>query len=274
MIDLHVHTHYSDGSWSPSAVVDRALELGLTHVAIADHDTVDGTAEAIERAAGRLQILPAVELSSIWSGLGKPVDLHLLGYFIDVNNEELKSLLAMQAASRQKLVSTVVQRLERSGVQISEQKVRDRAGIGMVGRPHIAAAIAEAGGAADAQEAYKRFLDRSSPEFIERDLIEADEVIDAIRAAGGVACLAHPGKEPDMLEVICQLKHCGLQAIEAYHRRHSLNTVRQYIRFANKNGLIVTGGSDCHGPQGNYAPCLGSISVPLEVVTNLQRLLN
>lgn len=271
--DLHLHTYYSDGSWSPADLIERAVELKIRCIAITDHDTMAGVREAQHAAAGRLDIIPGVEINTVWTGEdGRRQSIHILGYFPDEDNQRLVEALQRQQDARMKLVHDTIFKLSTLGVHITVESVQECAGLGSIGRPHLSRAIVNAGGAADVTEAYERFFERSSPDYIERESLSPVEAIKAVIAAGGIASIAHPGKTEGIKEIILELGRSGLKAVEAYHRSHSLKEVRGYIRFANRNGFAITGGSDCHGPQGEHPASIGSVSVPLEVADELRRL--
>jgi predicted metal-dependent phosphoesterase TrpH len=274
-VDLHLHTHHSDGTWSPTQLVARAIELKLSHIALTDHDTMAGVEEAQECAAGRLQVIPAIEINTVWQGENQQFqDVHILGYYLDKNSWQLQQLLCRQQEARRKLVFATVERLAELKFGLTIEMVEQCAGLGSIGRPHITQAIVNCGGAKDVVEAYERYMVPASPYYVRRESVNPVEAIEAINQAGGVASLAHPGRVEQSKDLILMLKHCGLRALEAYHRRHSLQTVRRNIRFAHDNGLAVTGGSDCHGPLAEYSATVGSISVPLDVVTKLLDLCN
>lgn len=275
VVDLHLHTNHSDGNWSPAQVVSRAAELKLRHIAITDHDTMGGVEQARQAAQGRLEVIAGIEINTIWSGEdGEQQDIHILGYFLDPDHYQLKAVLARQQQARMKLVADTIDKLSEVGIRLTIEMVKQCAGIGSIGRPHITQAIVMAGGAADVTEAYERFMLRSSPYYVERQSVTPQDAIKAINAAGGIASIAHPGKTEGIKKIILELQTVGLRAIEVYHRRHSLELVKSYIRFANRNRLAFTGGSDCHGPHGEHSASIGSISVPLEVVTGLRKLLD
>jgi 3',5'-nucleoside bisphosphate phosphatase len=269
-VDLHLHTTHSDGNYTVGQLVEKAIELKLTHIAITDHDTTAGIAEAIEIAGDRIQVIPGIEINTIGEAEdGTKHDVHILGYFVDGTNAELKSVLKKQQQAREDLVDDVVAKLNELDIPLTRKQIQECAGVGSIGRPHITLAIVKAGGAADVNEAWEKFMSRKSPHYVGRRSVSPFDAIRAITACGGISSIAHPGKAPEMQKTILKLKEAGLRGVEAYHRRHSVDLVQQYIRFANKNGLLITGGSDCHGPTGEFPPSIGSISVPPHVVTAL-----
>jgi predicted metal-dependent phosphoesterase TrpH len=276
MIDLHLHTHHSDGTWSPEDLVKYALKIGMKHIAVTDHDTTAGVAQAIEAAAGRLEIIPAVEINTIYttdSQAGENAadshDVHILGYFVDIENEDLQDVLSRQRAARAKHVLECIDLVIASGVPITLSDVEACAGKGALGKAHITEAIVRAGGAPDLTAAYHKYMVRGSRYYAQRRSVTPQEAVRAITAAGGIASIAHPGREPHVLPLIEVLKEDGLRGIEAYHRVHGLDLLRKYLRYAAKNKMLVTGGSDCHGPYEEFQSMMGQISLPPEILTEL-----
>jgi 3',5'-nucleoside bisphosphate phosphatase len=270
-IDLHLHTYYSDGNWSPEELVEQAVRCKLKYIAITDHDTTGGIARARAAAAGRLEVVNGIEFNTVWYAPdGQKHDVHILGYFIDTDNPVLKSAIQQQQDARQQLVHDIVSKLSERGVELNASHIAAVAGHGSIGRPHITRAIVACGGAGSVEEAYEIFMTRTSPHYIPRDSISPATAIAGIMAAGGIASLAHPGKNGFGADCVDLLIKQGLGAIEAYHRSHSLKQLRQYLRLASSRGLLVTGGSDCHGPFGDYAPSIGTVRVPLDVVHTLR----
>lgn len=271
-VDLHLHTHHSDGTWTPTQVVNRAIELRLKHIAITDHDTTAGIEEARLAAGEQLEVINGIEINTVWTDGVEKEDVHILGYFIDPDNADLHQLLDKQQSARMQLITDTITKLGEYGINLSLEKIRSFAGIGSIGRPHITQAIVAAGGAADVNEAFAKYMNRSSPFYVARNSVAPIEAVKAIVSAGGLASVAHPGKSKNIEKIILQLKTVGLSAVEAYHRRHNLDRVKHYLKFARQNQLVVTGGSDCHGPFEQYPASIGSVSVPLEVVRNLRAL--
>jgi hypothetical protein len=270
-IDLHLHTHHSDGTWSPTDLVNHAIAIKMKHIAITDHDTVKGISEAQEAACGKLEIIPAIEINTIYiHDSGKREDVHILGYFIDPSSTELTEVLNRQQEARAQHLIDSINAVAALGIDIDIDSVQRHAGIGSIGRAHITMAIVEAGGAKDVNEAWEKFMTRKSEHYVPRNSVTPVDAIRAINAAGGIASIAHPGKEEHMDALILQLREAGLKAIEAFHRIHSVHLVRHFIKLANRNNMLITGGSDCHGPFGSYAPTVGSISVPQEILRNMR----
>src|ERR1700733_12794801 len=196
MIDLHLHTHHSDGTWSPRELVEHAVKIGMKHVAITDHDTVAGVSEAIDAAAGRLEVIPAVEINTVYNDdQGNGHDVHILGYFVDTQNTELGAVLARQKAARARHVLDCIELIATSGIHITLEDVQACAGMGAVGKAHITEAIVRAGGAEDLTAAYQKYMVRTSRFYAQRESVAPLEAVKAIKAAGGIPSIAHPGKE-------------------------------------------------------------------------------
>ncbi|CAN5348254.1 PHP domain-containing protein [soil metagenome] len=271
VIDLHLHTHHSDGTWSPAELVEYAVKIGMKHIAISDHDTVSGIDEGLEAACGRLEIIPAIELNTIFQEEnGARHDVHILGYYIDKDNQILASAIAKQKAARAAHVLDCIELVAAAGVSISLESVQECAGRGAIGKAHLSEAIVRAGGAPDLTSAYEKFMVRGSKFYADRKSISPYEAVAAIKAAGGIASIAHPGKEKHVIPLIEALHEAGLSGVEAYHRVHSEPLLRQYLRFAKDHKMLVTGGSDCHGPYEEFASMMGSIPLPPEVLENLR----
>jgi predicted metal-dependent phosphoesterase TrpH len=272
-VDLHLHTYYSDGSWSPSQLVQAARALKLKHIAVTDHDTLAGIDEARQEAAGDLEVITGIEINTVYrSAEGADVDVHILGYFLDPSCRALKDIIERQQAAREKLVDDTIEKLAGKGIKLTRDSIAEFAGRGSIGRPHITRAIVAAGGAASIGEAFELYMTRGSEYYVSRASVAPQDAIAAINASGGVASVAHPGNNKEMEAIIVELKACGLKAVEAFHRAHTLTLVKHYMKFARQNGLGITGGSDCHGPYRNDPPSIGSVRVPLHVVHDLKAL--
>jgi predicted metal-dependent phosphoesterase TrpH len=262
--DLHVHSTASDGSLSPSALVAMALERGLDVLAIADHDSVEGLTEALEAARGSaLRIVPAVELSASHGGH----DVHLLAYFIDHTDPRLLTHLADLRLTRLHRAEAMVTSLRAAGYDVTLDTVLDLSHGGAVGRSHVAAALVGAGHAESVADAFRRLIGRGRPFYVSKDARAPADVIATIADVGGLAVIAHPGvTRVDAL--LPKLVTAGLRGIEAFHADHSLEQSSHYAAIARRSGLLVTGGSDYHGPGGPN-PELGSVEVPSQDVEAL-----
>jgi predicted metal-dependent phosphoesterase TrpH len=264
-IDLHLHTNASDGTFSPSDVVERALALGLSAISITDHDSIDGVGEAISASGGRILVVPGVEISADLDGR----EVHILGYFIDWQEERLRKDLLASAKSRLSRAEEMVERLRGLGIDLGMDDVTAISGGGTVTRLHIALAMKEKGYVRTTEEAFERYIGEGKPAYVERIRLSPKEAISMIRRAGGIPVLAHPGllKRDEVIPVLIKE---GLEGIEAYHSKHSLPTIEHYIALARRLGLLVTGGSDCHG-EVEGGPLIGSLDIPESILDPLEK---
>jgi hypothetical protein len=262
--DLHLHSHYSDGSFPPAEVVRRAKAAGLAAAALTDHDTVDGLPEfCAAAAAAGLTAIPGVELSVD----EEDREIHLLGYLIRWEDAALRAALARFAAERRVRAAAMLSRLQAMGVRIPMRAVEAAAGKGTLGRPHVAAALVGAGVVRSVQEAFDRYLARGKPAYVPRTGCTAAEAIAAVREAGGVPVLAHPVRS-GVLGEVPRLVALGLMGLEAYHTGHDAADTLAVCRLAEAHGLLVTGGSDCHGEVKGEV-LLGRVRLPWEHVLRL-----
>lgn len=253
--DLHCHTTYSDGLFTAEELILMALKRGLRYLAISDHDHLGAIPEAVERAKGTpLEIIPAVEINTDWHN----DEVHVLGYFIDPANEALQTALSNQRKSRDLRIEAMVEKLQGLGIDINMAKVRSK-GKGTLGRPHIAFALVELGLASDVKDAFQKYIVRGAPAYIPRrkDAMDPVEAIRAIKKAGGVAVMAHPGVVKDYTAVIDALIPEGLEGLEVYHPQHKPMTSAYLLELAKKKNLLVTGGSDFHGDSLGPSHTLG-----------------
>lgn len=279
-IDLHVHTTYSDGNWSPSQLLIEAEKRHLTHLAITDHDTVDGTIEALQKAAVQksarhLTIIPAVEITCrppqpdpaslpINNGNMLPAksEIHMLGYGIDPYNKHLQSFLENQRHERRQHLRKTILAFQEQGHNITEALLNSFAPNTTPGRPHLAQAVFSLGIAQSITEAYALITTAGTPFFLPREVCSYQEAISQIHKAGGMASLAHPDPHFALEDLLPNMKNAGLDALEIYHPRHC-DIFKDRLRvLSQKLCLNITGGSDCHGPFENYPPLLGTMPVP------------
>jgi 3',5'-nucleoside bisphosphate phosphatase len=262
--DLHVHSTASDGTLSPTALLERAYARGVEVLAIADHDSVSGLAEA-HKAAQRLGItlINAAELSAVANGR----DIHVLAYFVDPTDSRLEDLLRELRASRRARAEAMVAALGEAGFDISFDDVLDIAGGGALGRSHVARALVGAGHAESIRRAFETLIGRDKPFYVPKRSATPDEVIATIRSLGAIPVLAHPGvTQTD--DLIAEMVDAGLLGIEAYHADHTPEQMLRYAAHAERLGLLVTGGTDFHGP-GAPNPDIGSVAVPPAKVEEL-----
>jgi hypothetical protein len=256
--DLHIHSTYSDGSQTPEEIVAEAIEKNLTAIAIADHDTVQGVMPAIEGARGSdLRVIPAVEISTEF----QKTEVHILGYWIDLEDDQLHARFVYVREARRRRANEIVGKLRQNGVEITLEDVVEQSDGVSLGRPHVAQALIEKGYVSEMQEAFDRFLGRDRPAFVPRYKLSPHEAVEAILGAGGCPVLAHPGLGVSDF-VIDGLIEAGIEGLEAYHNHHSPSNTRRAIRIAEDNGLLVTGGTDSHGPKGSHPVAIGDVDVP------------
>jgi predicted metal-dependent phosphoesterase TrpH len=243
-IDLHLHSSASDGQLRPAELVESARQRQLNAIALTDHDTTDGIAEARAAAQGFPVIVPAIELTAA-DARG---EIHILGYYIQAEHPVLQAALQRRQVERVTRARRMVARLGELGAALDWTQVEALVGGGTVGRPHIARALRQAGYVDSVNDAFDRYLGDGRPAYIPHAEFPAEAAIDLIHQAGGAAVLAHPGLRQDYAALIERLAAAGLDGVEAHHPGHSA-TVRANLRgMAARFKLVVTGGSDFHRP--------------------------
>ncbi len=258
--DFHLHTTASDGRLTPGELVGLAAKKGLSVIAIADHDSIDGIAAALVAAESfpSLKVIPGVEINTdIPNG-----EIHILGYFIDYQSEELKQTLQSLCHAREIRARRMIAKLARLGVHVEWQRVKELAGGGSIGRPHIAQAMFEGGYIPSLQEAFKRYIGRQGPAYAERERLSPVEAVELVVKAGGLPVLAHPANIDNLEELLVQLKGAGLVGLEAYYNAYTKQTIDRLVDLAEKHGLITCGGSDFHGLESSDETLLGVIDIP------------
>jgi len=266
-VDLHIHSTASDGRLSPAEIVHTSVELGLTIIALTDHDTVDGVAPALAAAKAfpRLKVIPGVEIST-----DMPADeVHVLGYFIDYTDYELQATLEKMRHSRQHRAQRMIAELANLGIHIDWQRVREIAGSGSVGRPHLAQAMLEKGYIASIKEAFAKYISRDGPAYVERDKMTPQQTVRLILRCNGLPVLAHPLTISDPEKMVVELKAAGLVGVEAYYDNYTADEIDRLVSLANKYNLIVSGGSDYHGLDASTETMIGGADVPMEAVEQL-----
>lgn len=257
-VDLHCHSTASDGALPPTSVIEEAHRKGLAALALTDHDTVAGIAEA-KLAAEQLgvRLIPGVELSAVEGD----VETHVLGLHLhDVGTMEQQ--LADLREMRRLRAERMVERLRALGVNVTMESVLENAAGGAIGRPHVARAVVAAGAAADMREAFDRYLGNGRPAFVGKDRLAMVDAIRMIHDAGGIAVLAHPGESATRARLTA-LKAQGLDGCEVRHPSHSDEAIGRIGRLVEELGLLPSGGSDWHGTYDGWRT-LGVMHVPLE----------
>ena len=269
-IDLHTHSRESDGTNTVAENVALAIERGLAGIAITDHDTTAGYADADAAAAGTdLRIVPGIEFSAEYDG----ASLHVLAYWLDPANPALVAELRRLTDTRFRRGELMVEKLRELGYDISFEQVRAIAGDDLIARPHIAQAMVEAGIVATEREAFDRFISDGGIAYVPKHALAPMDALALIRDAGGVCVLAHPamwkgnGSVPDAL--IEEMAAAGMGGLEVDHPDHDEAQRTRYRQLAMRLELVPTGASDCHGERYDYR--LGSETTPLELVDELQR---
>jgi hypothetical protein len=266
-VDLHTHSTASDGLYAPAELVRLAHEAGLDLIALVDHDSTQGLAEA-QAAGARLgvTVMPGVEINTDLAGGG---EAHILGYELTPDDPSLASNLGLLRGARERRGERMVANLRAAGFDISWPQVREIAK-GAVGRPHVARALLNGGYATDVSDAFARYLSPGRPGFSPRYKLAPDDAIRIIRSARGIATLAHPAGIVELeTRVLPHLVGVGLQGLECYYGQYDEATVARLLGVAERFHLIATGGSDYHGPRMHPTP-LGGRAVPPEAVTRLR----
>ena len=282
-VDLHTHSTASDGGLTPTRLVASAKNAGLVGLALTDHDTGNGLLEAAEAAkqAG-IAFVPGIEISAEFP---HPGTMHLLGYYIDPVSPALKRMSTLLLEGRDARKPRIIQRLNELGCAITMEQVQSIARRGatdgravVIGRPHIAQALAEAGCVASVKQAFDSYLGTTGQAYFDKERLTRKQAIDCIHDAGGLAVLAHPVQlrtsGPAELEnVVSNLVEVGLDGIEVWHSDHRPVDSEFFLGLAKRYHLVPTGGSDFHGagkPDVNLGLGRGNVRVPVAVLEEME----
>lgn len=243
IFDLHIHTTGSDGLLTPKEVIDAASNKSIHGVAITDHDTVSGIKPAINysKIKNVIQVIPGIEFSSIFSG----EEVHILGYFIDYESKRLLEIIEELKNNRIIRALKIIEKLNKLGIELNLEEVNILSKT-IIGRPHIARALVNRGHVDSIKEAFDLLLNRGMPAYVEKESLKLKETIDIIHELQGIAVLAHPGLLKNK-GIIKQSIEYGIDGLESIHSKHSRQDVIMLMNICKDNGLITTGGSDCHG---------------------------
>ncbi len=269
-LDLHTHSTASDGLYAPAELVALAHQAGLTTIALTDHDTTNGLAEA--QAAGAtlgVTVIPGIEINTyLPQGRG---EAHVLGYYLDTANSDLQAFLRFLRDAREKRGERMVALLREQGYDITWERVRELAH-GSVGRPHVALALMEKGYADSISDAFNRYISPGRPAYVPRFKMAPEDAVRMLRSVRGVPVLAHPmrlfGLEDDLLP---RLMEAGLLGLECYYGDYDESTVEHLLALAEQHGLVATGGADYHGPNVHPTP-LGGRYVPPQAAVQIREL--
>ena len=263
--DLHLHTFFSDGTFTPEELVERASKLGFAAIALTDHDTVEGCERAAAAcAAANMEFISGTELTAEHAD----TEVHILAYFVDTRNQLLLTRIAEFQSVRQSRIREMVAALNKLGIPLKAESVFALANCKSPGRPHVARALVKEKLIGNLDEAFERYLKKGRPAWIPKTKMSALEGVELIHQAGGLAVMAHPGLNRTD-EIIPDLVDAGLDGIECFHTKHSTAMAERYLEIAEKYHLLVTGGSECHGFS-KVKPLIGTVKLPYDHVEKMK----
>ncbi len=272
-IDLHVHTSASDGTTAPGDIAAAAARAGLSAIAITDHDTVDGYLEAVSSVSGsEVEIIPGIEISTRFNA-----SVHILGYYIDPASEHLLPVLNWVIQDRDARNEKICAMMQRDGIRVDYAEMKERAGGGVIGRPHFAEILMKAGLAKDITDAFERFLNKGRRYWIARNFVPIEDSIRIILRSGGIPVLAHPFQyRLDEEELRDLIEHCldyGLMGMECRYSGYTPQQSAYLEGLAKEYSLIRTGGSDFHGdrkPHIQLGTGTGDLYVPYDFLEEVR----
>ena len=275
VIDLHIHSTFSDGMLRPAELVDLAESQGLSAIAITDHDTVGGTDEAIQRGLEKgIEVIIGIEVSS-WHG---DTSMHILGYRFRHDEKKFNSRLQLLQHGRETRNVRIIENLNKLGIRVELEELLNYSEYGQTGRPHIARLLVDKGVAKTVDLAFNYYLGRGAAAYAERFRFSARDAIAMIREAGGIAVLAHPSSlDPSLRStssLLKELKKVGLNGVEVYYPSHSPKAVKALLKMAEDLGLLVTGGSDFHDSErsGNKVnDWVRKTNIPYDLVAKMKK---
>lgn len=274
-IDLHTHTNFSDGSMTPEELLFHAKEVGLSALALTDHDTVSGLARARDAAEKYgVEFVPGVELST-----EAQTQVHILGYYFDEQNKELLDAFAAQKAERLRTHERYMRLLAEHGIFITDEEVRAVAPAGSVGRAHYAKVMMDKGYVGSVREAFDRYLAVGGPCYVKREVMHPKKAVELIKNAGGAAFFAHPHQtklsDDEIFALMKELKEAGLDGIEGYYSEYTPEMGEKFRGMARKLGLILSGGSDYHAKMKPHielgSGIGGNLTVPYRLLYHVRR---
>ncbi len=277
IVDFHTHSTCSDGTFTPTELVEHAQKCGLSAFALTDHDSVDGIKEA-KKCAEEIGIdfVPGIEFSA-----AENTETHIIGLFIDPENETLLKTIEKLKGSRRRRMEDVCSKLRALGFDITHDEALSLAGGNFVGRAHIAKLMVEKGYCATVKECFEKYIGLGKPAYAEKHELSAVEAVRSIRAAGGLAFLAHLNQTKydiaQLEELLLQLKDAGLNGIEGYYPEYTAEQIADYRALAEKHSLLLSGGSDFHGgmkPHISIGVGGGDLVIPYYIYENMKEILH
>ncbi len=249
MIDFHCHTTASDGEYTPTEIVKLAKEQGIHTLAITDHDTVDGLEEAVK--AGQkygVEIIPGVELNvEVPKG-----QMHILGYYIDYNSESFQKEMKAMQEDRNNRNKGYIEEFNKIGINMTMEDIKKYAPGNVIGKPHFARYLLEHGYVSNIEEAFQKYIKTPNFKKIKRKVIPVEQAIKIIKDAGGIVVIAHPItlklSDEELEAKIKELKEIGIDGVECYNSIHTEDDINKLTKIAFENDLLITAGSDFHGP--------------------------
>jgi len=273
-VDLHLHTTYSDGSFTPKEVIKKAKEIGYSAIAITDHDTTEGLQPALNLGEKHnLEVIPGIEFNTSING----IDVHILGYFINQDSKCLNILLEKIKKERRERIEKMIELLkELYGYELSLDEIKEVSEDNIIGRAHIARLLLLKGYVDKWEKVFDNYIGRGRPAYISRSKITPFKAIDVIKKAEGVPVIAHPGLIENN-QIVKQLINYGVTGLEVFYLEHTQNEIDYYKEVAKNNELLITGGSDCHGPNNKDGLRLGQIKLDygyLQELKNYKSIVN
>ncbi len=264
-VDLHLHSLFSDGTFSPEELAQRGGQLGLVGMALTDHDSVEGCARMAQACQSLgIEFVTGAELTAELDGH----EVHLLGYFLDVGQPKFLTEIKKFQTVRQERIREMVSKLNKLGIPLRSETVFALANCQSPGRPHVARALTQEGLCTGMDEAFDRFLKKGRPAWVPKYKISALDAMELIHQAGGLAVVAHPGLN-HCDQIIPRMATDGLDGLECFHSKHSNTQSEYYLALAKRLGLAVTGGSDCHGFS-KGKPLIGGVKLPAMYLQKLK----
>lgn len=271
-IDLHIHSYYSDGIFSPEVIIKYAKQKDLAAIALADHDTTRGVALTIEEGnKNGIEVVPAVEISADFPSSPEG-EIHILGYFIDWQDAVFQEKLKYFRDKRTERARKILEKLADISIKLSpddifsENKQKDSS----IGRLHFARLLVKEGFVYNVRQAFEKYLGPNKPAYVAKARMHPSEAIKIILDARGIPVLAHPYTAGDLPQTLKILSDYGLKGMEVWHTRHGSGTINKLMQLAKDFNLMPTGGSDCHGIMEGDELLFGKLKIPYSVLENLK----